>query len=126
MNPKHFIVPIGTKVKLSEYDPAYTGEFRADTEAEALLQADIKQLAKYQDILYAQNTYALLIIFQAMDAAGKDGTIKHVLSGVNPQGVEVRSFKAPNDEERLHHFLWRSSKALPARGRMTIFNRSYF
>lgn len=128
MNPKHFIVPTGTKVKLSDYDPAYTGEFRADTEveAEAILQADIKQLAKYQDILYAQNTYALLIIFQAMDAAGKDGTIKHVMSGINPQGCQVFSFKAPSAEEMDHDYLWRSMKSLPERGRIGIFNRSYY
>jgi PPK2 family polyphosphate:nucleotide phosphotransferase len=128
MNPKHFIVPSGPKVKLSDYDPAYTGEFRADTEveAEALLQADIKRLAKYQDILYAQNNYALLIIFQAMDAAGKDGTIKHVMSGVNPQGCQVFSFKAPSAEEMDHDYLWRSMKSLPERGRIGIFNRSYY
>ncbi len=128
MNPKHFIVPIGPKVKLSDYDPAYTGEFRADTEddAEALLQEDIKRLAKYQDILYAQNNYALLIIFQAMDAAGKDGTIKHVMSGVNPQGCQVFSFKAPSAEELDHDYLWRSMKSLPERGRIGIFNRSYY
>jgi PPK2 family polyphosphate:nucleotide phosphotransferase len=128
MNSKHFIVPTGTKVKLSDYDPTYTGEFRADTEveAEALLQADIKRLAKYQDILYAQNNYALLIIFQAMDAAGKDGTIKHVMSGVNPQGCQVFSFKAPSAEEMDHDYLWRSMKSLPEHGRIGIFNRSYY
>lgn len=90
------------------------------------LQAGIEQLAYYQDVLYAQNTYALLIIFQAMDAAGKDGVIKHVMSGVNPQGCQVYSFKAPSDEELDHDYLWRSFKALPERGRIGIFNRSYY
>jgi PPK2 family polyphosphate:nucleotide phosphotransferase len=83
-------------------------------------------LAEYQNRLYAQNTYALLIILQAMDAAGKDGTIKHVMSGVNPQGTQVYSFKAPSDEELDHDYLWRNFKTLPERGRIGIFNRSYY
>src|SRR4029079_2226259 len=79
-----------------------------------------------QDIFWASKQYALIIIFQALDAAGKDSTIKHVMSGVNPQGVDVYSFKAPSDEERLHHFLWRPMKVLPAAGTIAIFNRSYY
>lgn len=90
------------------------------------MQADVERLAEYQNILYAQNTYALLIIFQAMDAAGKDSTIKHVMSGVNPQGCQVYSFKQPSAEELDHDYLWRTMKALPERGRVGIFNRSYY
>jgi PPK2 family polyphosphate:nucleotide phosphotransferase len=90
------------------------------------LEDDITKLEQYQDVLYAQNTYALLILFQAMDAAGKDGTIKHVMSGVNPQGCQVFSFKAPSAEELDHDYLWRCSKSLPERGRIGIFNRSYY
>lgn len=90
------------------------------------LRAGIRELATYQDVLYAHNTYALLIIFQAMDAAGKDSTIKHVMSGINPQGCQVFSFKAPSDEELDHDYLWRSTRCLPERGRIGIFNRSYY
>jgi len=90
------------------------------------LEKDVARLRKYQDILYAQNTYALLIIFQAMDAAGKDSAIKHVMSGVNPQGTQVFSFKAPSAEELDHDYLWRCNKAVPERGRIGIFNRSYY
>jgi PPK2 family polyphosphate:nucleotide phosphotransferase len=115
----------GTKIKLRNFDPAYTGNF-AKEDVAGLLQAGIEQLAYYQDVLYAQNTYALLIIFQAMDAAGKDGVIKHVMSGINPQGCQVYSFKAPSAEELDHDYLWRSFKALPERGRIGIFNRSYY
>jgi PPK2 family polyphosphate:nucleotide phosphotransferase len=91
-----------------------------------MLQDGVKQLVKYQDKLYAQDTYALLIIFQAMDAAGKDGTIRHVMSGINPQGCQVFSFKAPSAEERDHDYLWRSAKSVPERGRIGIHNRSYY
>src|SRR5216684_6287988 len=120
------IVPPGKKVRLKDFDPAHTGEFHDKDEARQKLEADIGRLAKYQDVLYAQDTYALLVIFQAMDAAGKDGTIKHVMSGVNPQGCEVFSFKEPSDEELDHDFLWRCVKRLPERGRIGIFNRSYY
>ncbi|MFI5114296.1 MAG: polyphosphate kinase 2 family protein, partial [Terriglobales bacterium] len=91
-----------------------------------LLQRDIGRLAVLQDKLYAQDRWAILLIFQAMDAAGKDGTIKHVMSGVNPQGVQVVSFKAPSSEELNHDFLWRTMKCIPERGRIGIFNRSYY
>jgi PPK2 family polyphosphate:nucleotide phosphotransferase len=126
MNHEPFIVPPGKKVRLKDYDPAYTGHFETKDEALVKLQEDVRRLAKYQDVLYAQNTRALLIIFQAMDAAGKDGVIKHVMSGVNPQGCQVFSFKTPSAEELDHDYLWRSKKALPERGRIGIFNRSYY
>lgn len=95
-------------------------------EAKKRLEEGVDLLAKYQEKLYAQNTYALLIIFQALDAAGKDSTIKHVMSGLNPQGCQVYAFKAPSAEELDHDYLWRCSKALPERGRIGIFNRSYY
>ena len=126
MNHDHFIVPPHKKIRLKDYDTAYTGKFKNRDEAAGKLERDILRLAKYQDVLYAQNTYALLVIFQAMDAAGKDGTIRHVMSGVNPQGTQVYSFKAPSSEELDHDYLWRSFKALPERGRIGIFNRSYY
>jgi PPK2 family polyphosphate:nucleotide phosphotransferase len=122
-----FLVPPGVKISLrKDYDPGYTDDYTDKKDAAEKLQADIEQLAKYQDMLYAQDTYALLLIFQAMDAAGKDGTIKHVMSGVNPQGCDVCSFKAPSAEELNHDYLWRCSKRLPERGRIGIFNRSYY
>jgi PPK2 family polyphosphate:nucleotide phosphotransferase len=122
-----FLVPPDTKISLKkDYDPGYTDDYASKNDAVEKLQADIEQLAKYQDMLYAQDTYALLLIFQAMDAAGKDGTIKHVMSGVNPQGCDVSSFKAPSAEELNHDYLWRCAKRLPERGRIGIFNRSYY
>ena len=126
MNHKPLIVKPGTTISLKDYDPNYTGEFKDRTEAQVKLQTDVERLGAYQNVLYAQNTYALLLIFQAMDAAGKDSTIKHVMSGVNPQGCQVFSFKAPSTEELDHDYLWRSFKALPERGRIGIFNRSYY
>jgi PPK2 family polyphosphate:nucleotide phosphotransferase len=126
MNHKPFIVPPGTRVSLKSHDPAYTGDFKDKVEAQTKLQADVERLGKYQDVLYAQNTFALLLVFQAMDAAGKDSTIKHVMSGVNPQGCQVYSFKSPSSEELDHDYLWRSFRALPERGRIGIFNRSYY
>jgi PPK2 family polyphosphate:nucleotide phosphotransferase len=126
MNHDHFIVPPGKVISLKDYDPDYTGEFKNKEQAEVKLSEDVLRLAKYQDVLYAQNTYALLIIFQAMDASGKDSTIKHVMSGVDPQGCQVFSFKAPSTEELDHDYLWRSAKSLPERGRIGIFNRSYY
>ena len=123
----HIIVPPGQKINLKkDYDPGFTGDLVKKKEAQEILAEGIQQLAEYQDKLYAQNTYALLIIFQAMDAAGKDGAIKHVMSGVNPQGTQVYSFKAPSAEELDQTYLWRNFKALPERGRIGIFNRSYY
>lgn len=127
INSNDFIAQPGSKIKLKDFDPGYTGGFKKqEIEAEVLLKAGIEELANYQNMLYAQDTYALLIIFQAMDAAGKDGTIRHVMSGINPQGCQVYSFKAPSAEELDHDYLWRSFKALPERGRIGIFNRSYY
>ncbi len=126
MDHTPFIAPPGKKIRLANYDPAFTGEFSGKKDAKKKLEKGIQQLAKYQDILYADNRYALLIIFQAMDAAGKDSAIEHVMSGVNPQGCQVFSFKTPSAEELDHDFLWRCIKALPERGRIGIFNRSYY
>ncbi|HVJ05125.1 MAG TPA: polyphosphate kinase 2 family protein [Candidatus Saccharimonadales bacterium] len=118
----------GRKFRLSDFDPGDTAglskEFK--DESEELLQRSTQLLAEMQDKLYAQDRWGLLLIFQAMDAAGKDGTIKHVMSGVNPQGCEVFSFKAPSGEELNHGYLWRTSKSMPGRGRIGIFNRSYY
>ena len=115
----------GKKISLDDYDPDFTGGLDKKKAGE-LLQRGVEELAAEQDKLYAQNTYGILIVFQAMDAAGKDGTIKHVMSGINPQGCQVWSFKAPSAEERDHDYLWRSMKALPERGRIGIHNRSYY
>src|SRR5262245_12779939 len=121
-----FIVPPGEKIKLAEYSPGYTNHFKNESEAKEKLQEDVKTLSRYQEVLYAQHCYSVLIIFQAMDAAGKDSTIKHVMSGLNPQGCEVSSFKAPSTEELSHDYLWRCIKRLPERGRIGVFNRSYY
>jgi PPK2 family polyphosphate:nucleotide phosphotransferase len=121
----------GEQVKLKDYDPAWAGDKRIPKaqrklRAEELLSQDVSELAKAQETLYASDTWSILLIFQAMDAAGKDGTIKHVMSGVNPQGCQVTSFKHPSVEELDHTFFWRCIKALPERGRIGIFNRSYY
>ena len=122
-----FIVPPGKKIDLrNDYDPGHIGHFMSKEDAEEAITAGIRLLSLQQDKLYAQDTYALLIIFQAMDAAGKDSTIKHVMSGVNPQGVQVTSFKVPSVEELNHDYLWRNCIALPRRGDIGIFNRSYY
>ena len=126
MNTDKYLVKEGEKLKLSKHRTNDTGEYKSKEEAVDDLKKNIEQLAELQDILYAQNVYSLLIIFQAMDAAGKDGAIKHVMSGINPQGCQVVSFKVPSDEERDHDFLWRCQKALPERGRIGIFNRSHY
>jgi PPK2 family polyphosphate:nucleotide phosphotransferase len=123
---KNFMVKPGSQISLKDYSPGHTGDFINKAEAMALLQQGIQLLAEYQDKLYAQDTYALLIILQAMDAAGKDGVIKHVMGGLNPQGTQVYSFKVPSPEELDHDYLWRHAKALPERGRIGIFNRSYY
>jgi PPK2 family polyphosphate:nucleotide phosphotransferase len=122
-----FRVPPGTKVHLpKDFDPGYTADFVRKEDADEALRDGVAALADHQARLAAQDTYALLVIFQAMDAAGKDGTIGHVMSGVNPQGVEVTSFKVPSAEEMDHDYLWRAAKRLPARGMIGIFNRSYY
>ncbi len=111
---------------LKDYDPADIRGHYSKKEAEELLSESISLLQDLQDKLYAQDQWAVLLIFQAMDAAGKDGVIKHVMSGVNPQGCQVYSFKQPSAEEQDHDFLWRSNRCLPERGRIGIFNRSYY
>jgi PPK2 family polyphosphate:nucleotide phosphotransferase len=124
---KPFVVPHTGKVDLKrDYDPNYADDSIKKKDADELLAEGVAQLAAYQDKLYAQSTHALLLIFQAMDAAGKDSAIKHVMSGLNPQGTQVFSFKAPSTEELDHDYLWRNFKALPERGRIGIFNRSYY
>jgi PPK2 family polyphosphate:nucleotide phosphotransferase len=121
------MVPSDKKIDLKkDYDPGFTGKWMKKEEAEKTLAEGIQILSEMQDKLWAQNQYAVLIILQALDAAGKDGTIKHVMSGVNPQGVDVHSFKVPSSEELDHDYLWRNFKALPSRGRIGIFNRSYY
>jgi len=114
------------KIKLSRYKTDWTGGLQDEDRAKDMLDDGIKRLAKMQDRLYAQNTHAVLILFQAMDAAGKDSTIQHVMSGINPQGCQVFSFKAPSAEERDHGYLWRTMKAVPERGRIGIHNRSHY
>jgi PPK2 family polyphosphate:nucleotide phosphotransferase len=121
----------GKKVKLKDYDPDWDGDdsipkdVRKET-AGTLLADSIERLSEAQNLLYAADSWSVLVVLQALDAAGKDGTIRHVLTGVNPQGVEVRNFKAPSSLELDHDFLWRCARALPERGRIGIFNRSYY
>jgi len=111
---------------LKDFDPADTGGIRSKKEAEDMLDTRVGLLSHMQEKLYAQDRWALLLIFQAMDAAGKDGAIKHVMSGVNPQGCDVFSFKSPSNEELNHDYLWRIHKCIPERGKIGIFNRSYY
>ncbi len=116
----------GKHFRLKDFDPADTGHLKSKEHAEEALQQGICRMAELQDKLYAQGQWALLLIFQAMDAAGKDGAIKHVMSGVNPEGCQVYSFKAPSELELQHDFLWRTTRDLPERGHIGIFNRSYY
>ena len=122
-----FVAPPGKKISLKrKFDPGYIPKGISKEEAKTLLRTGIERLAKYQDMLYAQNTHGILIILQGMDASGKDGLIKHVMTGLNPQGCQVYSFKVPSDEELSHDYMWRCMKRLPERGRIGIFNRSYY
>ena len=125
---KHYRVTDGKKFRLKDVDPGDTRDLKSDDKprAKEALQNGVEALAELQDVLYAQDRWSVLLIFQAMDAAGKDGTIKHVMSGVNPQGCEVSSFKSPSSEDLDHDYLWRCMKCLPERGRIGIFNRSYY
>ena len=123
---KQFRVDDGKRFRLADFDPADTWKLKAKEHAQQRLDEGVARLNELQGQLYAQNKWSLLLIFQAMDAAGKDGTIKHVMSGVNPQGCQVFSFKVPSEEELDHDFFWRSAKCLPERGRIGIFNRSYY
>jgi PPK2 family polyphosphate:nucleotide phosphotransferase len=122
-----FRVEPGRKVNLhKDFDPRQIPDGVTKDDADALLKRGVELLAEYQTRLAAQDTFGLLVVFQAMDAAGKDGTIKHVMSGINPQGVEVSSFKAPTTEELDHDYLWRTQKRVPGRGTIGIFNRSHY
>ena len=123
---KAFRVTDGKQFRLKDWDPDDTRGLKSREKAQEALTQGIARLSEDQDKLYAQDRWALLLIFQAMDAAGKDSTIKHVMSGVNPQGCQVSSFKAPSTEELDHDFMWRTTRRLPERGQIGIFNRSYY
>jgi PPK2 family polyphosphate:nucleotide phosphotransferase len=116
----------GRNFRLKDFNPGSIGKLSSKEHAKALLEKSVARMAELQDKLYAQDMWAVLLIFQAMDAAGKDGAIKHVMSGVNPQGCQVYSFKAPSKEELNHDYLWRTNRYIPERGRIGIFNRSYY
>jgi PPK2 family polyphosphate:nucleotide phosphotransferase len=126
ISSKEFRVQPGEKVKLSEWPTIVKPFCKSKNEYQELLKKHIDELSSLQQLQYASNRYALLLIFQGMDAAGKDGAIRHVMSGVDPQGCEVSSFKQPSAEELQHDFLWRTTRRLPERGRIGIFNRSYY
>ena len=123
---KSYRIEDGKHFRLKDCDPSETGHIRSQEQAKEQLQKDVARMEDLQAKLYAQDRWAVLLIFQAMDAAGKDGTIKHVMSGVNPEGCQVTSFKTPSDTELQHDFLWRSNEHLPERGHIGIFNRSYY
>ena len=123
---RRFTIADGRTFQLKHVDPDDTGGLESKAHAADLLATGVDRLGELQEKLYAQGTWALLLVFQAMDAAGKDSTIKHVMSGVNPQGCQVFSFKAPSAEDLAHDFLWRTTRCLPERGRIGIFNRSYY
>jgi PPK2 family polyphosphate:nucleotide phosphotransferase len=123
---KDFRVAPGDEVDLKKWPTKVDPAYKSEKEYKKLLGAHVAQLSAQQQLLYADNRYAILLIFQAMDAAGKDGAIKHVMSGVNPQGCQVFSFRHPSADELEHDFLWRTTRSLPARGRIGIFNRSYY
>jgi PPK2 family polyphosphate:nucleotide phosphotransferase len=123
---KSYRIDDGKHFRLKDFDPADTADCKSVDEAKEYLLKDISRMEELQAMLYAQDRWSLLLIFQAMDAAGKDGTIKHVMSGVNPEGCQVHSFKTPSPTELQHDFLWRTTEALPERGHIGIFNRSYY
>jgi PPK2 family polyphosphate:nucleotide phosphotransferase len=124
---EEFRVPAGTPVTLdADYDPSRTGDFVTEQDGRELLKQGVELLSEYQERLAAQSTYGVLVVLQALDAGGKDSTIRHVMSGVNPQGVVVHSFKRPSAEELAHDYLWRYIRRLPARGQIGIFNRSHY
>src|SRR6202049_3270605 len=123
---KTYRVESGKHFRLKDFDPADTGDCPSKEYAEKALLEGVARTAELQEMLYAQDNWAVLLIFQAMDAAGKDGAISHVMSGVNPQGCQVFSFKHPSATELDHDFLWRTTQCLPERGRIGIFNRSYY
>lgn len=123
---KDFRVPDGKNVNLEKWPTDVGPLYKSDKQCKELLAGDVKELRALQRLLYASNSYAVLLIFQGMDASGKDGAISHLLTGINPQGCEVHSFKQPSAEELAHDFLWRTTCRLPARGRIGVFNRSYY
>lgn len=125
-NRKAYLVPPHTKVRLSDYDPNATGKFESKEEADVLLLKHQEKLFELQELLYAEGSRALLVILQGMDGAGKDSTIRHIFTGVNPQGCQVTSFKEPTPEELSHDFLWRIHRVVPARRMIGIFNRSHY
>jgi PPK2 family polyphosphate:nucleotide phosphotransferase len=126
INIKDFRAPQGKKVKLDKWPTKVKPVYKSKRKYRELLEKQVEELSEQQQLHYASNRYAVLLIFQAMDAAGKDGAIRHVMSGVNPQGCQVFSFKHPSADELEHDFLWRTTQALPERGRIGIFNRSYY
>jgi PPK2 family polyphosphate:nucleotide phosphotransferase len=123
---KRYRIDASKKIRLKDFDPGDTGHVRSKQHATELLEKGIAHMAELQDKLYAQDRWGVLLIFQAMDAAGKDSAIKHVMSGINPQGCQVHSFKTPSTEELNHDYLWRTMQRLPERGQIGIFNRSYY
>jgi len=123
---KPYRIEDGKKFRLKDFDPNDTHDLKSEEYAKELLEKGIQHMAELQDKLYAQDAWAVLLIIQAMDAAGKDGVIKHVMSGLNPQGCQVYSFKAPTPQELDHDYLWRTNICIPERGRIGIFNRSYY
>ena len=126
LKSENFRVKPGKKVALNQWATSVKPFYRSKEHYQRLLEEHVEEMNSLQDLLYAANRFSVLIIFQAMDAAGKDGVIKHVMSGINPQGVQVYSFKHPSPEELEHDFLWRTTRCLPERGRIGIFNRSYY
>lgn len=124
IDTRHFLFKPNTSI--NDYNPSFSEHFTSKKDTQEEFEQQILQLRAQQSMLYAQGKHGILIILQAMDAAGKDGVIKHVMSGVNPQGCQVTSFKAPSEEERAHDFMWRCLKAMPERGNIGIFNRSYY
>ncbi len=126
MNYENFLIQKNKKIKLADFDADYTGSYENKEIALADLEKTRQKIAELQNVMYAQSVHSLVVIFQAMDAAGKDSTIKHIFSGVNPQGCYVAAFKPPSEEEKDHDFLWRAVKLLPERGQIGIFSRSYY
>ncbi len=126
VNADRFLVRPGSRVRLHRLDPADTRPFEARAQVDGRLEKDVARLFHLQELLYAEQRWALLLVFQAMDAAGKDSVIKHVMSGVNPQGTTVASFKAPSTRDLAHDFLWRVNAELPERGAIGVFNRSHY
>ncbi len=126
INPKDFVAPAGKKVRLKAWPTVVKPYYHSNEHYYKILRSRTEELSALQDLFYADNSHSVLLIFQAMDAAGKDGAIKHVMSGINPQGCQVYSFKHPSAQELEHDFLWRTTACLPERGHIGIFNRSYY